>query len=387
VIVDDKAGTVTMHLRAPDSEFRYKLTVAAAWPVPAPVPMKPLGRLGVPGTGPYMIASHGSKRIVLVRNPYFHQWSAAAQPDGYPDRVVWNLVGTPGQQLTAVEHGKADYVRLEALRWRDELATRYSAQVHIFPTPSAYALFMNTRVAPFDKPAARQAVNYAIDRRTAAAAFGPEGAVVTCQIIPVGSPGYEPQCLYTQRPGSVWSAPNLALARKLVASSGTQGEKVVVWTIKHPFPTAIGKLVVKTLDELGYRASLKSIPSVGSFFAAIDDPRNRAQIGFVGWGSDYPAASQFLSMFTCQDAAGANVSASQLCNHGLDRAISSALNAQSTDSPSTSPSWASLDRRVMELAPWAPLVNEHAAVVVSRRVGNVQFNPEWGTLIDQLWVR
>ena len=336
MIADDKAATVTMHLRAPDPEFPYKLTVPAAWPVPAPVPMKPRGRLGVPGTGPYMITSHGPKRIVLVRNPYFHQWSAAAQPDGYPDRIVWNLAGTPGQQLTAVEHGNADYVRLEALRWRAELATRYSAQVHVFPTPSTWALFLNTRVAPFDNPAVRQAVNYAIDRRKAAAAFGPEGAVVTCQIIPVGSPGYEPQCLYTQRPGSVWSAPNLALARRLVASSGTRGEKVVVWTIKHPFPTAIGKLVVKTLDELGYRASLKLIAVVGPFFAAIYDPRNRAQIGFVGWGSDYPAASQFLSMFTCQDAASANLSASQLCNHGLDRAISSALNTQSTDSPRTS---------------------------------------------------
>jgi len=127
--------------------------------------------------------------------------------------------------------------------------------------------------------------------------------------------------------------------------------------------------------------------SVGPFFAAIYDPRNRAQIGFVGWGSDYPAASQFISMFTCQDAASANVSASQLCNHGLDHAISSALNAQGADSSSTSPSWAEVDRRVMELAPWAPLVNQRSVVVVSRRVGNVQFNPEWGTLIDQLWVK
>ena len=259
MIADDKAGTVTMHLRAPDPEFPYKLTVPAAWPVP-PVPMKPLGRLGVPGTGPYMIASHGPKRIVLVRNPYFHEWSAAAQPDGYPDRIVWNLAGTPGQQLTAVEHGKADYVRLEELRWRAELATRYSAQVHIFPTPSAYALFLNTRVAPFDNPAARQAVNYAIDRRKAArrlrdprARLSHARSSLSVHLVT------QPQCLYTQRPGSVWSAPDLALARKLVASSGTRGEKVVVWTIKHPFPTAIGKLVVKTLDELGYRASLKFI--------------------------------------------------------------------------------------------------------------------------------
>ena len=247
---------------------------------------------------------------------------------------------------------------------------------------------MNTRVAPFDNPAVRQAMNYRDRPAEGGCRIRSRGRGGTCQIIPVGSPGYEPQCLYTQRPGSVWSAPNLALARKLVASSGTRGQKVVVWTIKHQHPTAIGKLVVKTLNELGYRASLKLVaPDVGDYFAAIYDPRNRAQIGFVGWGSDYPAASQFLSMFTCQDAASHNVSASQLCNHRLDRAISSALNAQSADSPSKGASWAEVDRRVMQLAPWVPLVNSRAVVVVSRRVGNVQFNPEWGTLIDQLWVR
>ena len=53
-----------------------------------------------------MIASHRASRIVLVRNPYFHEWSAAAQPDGYPDRIVWNLAGSPDEQLTAVERGQ-----------------------------------------------------------------------------------------------------------------------------------------------------------------------------------------------------------------------------------------------------------------------------------------
>ena len=34
-----------------------------------------------------------------------------------------------------------------------------------------------------------------------------------------------------------------------------------------------------------------------------------------------------------------------------------------------------------------PAREPRSVVVVSRRVGNVQFNPEWGTLIDQLWVK
>ena len=250
-----------------------------------------------------------------------------------------------------------------------------------------YGLFLNTRIAPFNKLAARQAVNYAIDRRQAVAGFGAEGAVVTCQILPVGSPGYQSQCLYTKRPGRVWSAPDLALARKLVASSGTRGDKVVVWAINHQPAKAIANLAVETLDELGYRASLKLFRSVNPYFPAIYNPRNRAQIGFVGWGAQYPAASQFLSLFTCQAAQEGNFSGSQLCNHGLDVAIGSALDAQGGDSPGAATSWAKIDRMVTGLAPWVPLVDVRAVVVVSPRVGNVQFNPEFGTLIDQLWVK
>jgi hypothetical protein len=31
--------------------------------------------------------------------------------------------------------------------------------------------------------------------------------------------------------------------------------------------------------------------------------------------------------------------------------------------------------------------NELQTTLVSRRVGNYQYNPQWGPLLDQLWVR
>ena len=252
VVANDATGTVTLHLTTPDPEFEYKLALAYARLLPK-VPMKPLDRLGVPGTGPHMVASHGPKQIVFVRNPYFHEWSAAAQPDGYPDRIVWNLTGSPDQQLTDVEQGKDDLDNLTELGWRDELATRYTAQVHVFPDPTTYGLFLNTRLAPFDNVLVRRALNYAIDRRKVLVAFGgTEGASVTCQILPVGTPGYEPYCPYTEKPGDVWTAPDFALARKLVAGSGTSGEKIVLWVATHPRPLAVARAAAKALEELGY---------------------------------------------------------------------------------------------------------------------------------------
>jgi hypothetical protein len=34
-----------------------------------------------------------------------------------------------------------------------------------------------------------------------------------------------------------------------------------------------------------------------------------------------------------------------------------------------------------------PISNQLGSVFVSRRVGNYQYNPQWGILVDQLWVR
>lgn len=49
------------------------------------------------------------RRVTLVRNPDFHEWSHAAQPDGYPDRVVWRIGASTEAATTTVEHNAADY--------------------------------------------------------------------------------------------------------------------------------------------------------------------------------------------------------------------------------------------------------------------------------------
>jgi hypothetical protein len=39
------------------------------------------------------------------------------------------------------------------------------------------------------------------------------------------------------------------------------------------------------------------------------------------------------------------------------------------------------------LAIWLPTVTPNETDLISRRTGNYQYNPVWGTLLDQLWVR
>ena len=83
VAADDRAGTVTFHLTQPDPDFLSKLTLAYADVLPATTPGRQ-ARTPLPATGPYMISRYTpGKGLLMVRNPRFREWSAAAQPAGY----------------------------------------------------------------------------------------------------------------------------------------------------------------------------------------------------------------------------------------------------------------------------------------------------------------
>ena len=47
--------------------------------------------------------------------------------------------------------------------------------------------------------------------------------------------------------------------------------------------------------------------------------------------------------------------------------------------------WAKVDREVTDLAPFVPFVSLRSADFISARVGDYQYNPIWGIMLDQLW--
>ena len=399
IVTNDQAGTVTFHLTAPDPDFLDKLALPFADAVPAGTPDRQLSAGQIPATGPYMTRSLQPTRAwVLVRNPRFRQWSAQAQPDGYPDRIVLRLGVAPGAAVGAVEQGRADVLfNAPPVSRIHELATRYANLLHTYPLGSTYALFLNTRVRPFNVLAARQAVNYAIDRNTMIQlAGGPLTAQPTCQILPPTLPGYQPYCPYTINPGTsgAWQAPDLARAEQLVRQSGTYGDKVTVVTgtkLTQIPGQAVGSYVVSVLRQLGYRASLRAIASPQTYWNTVGNSRDRIQVGEFFWYQDYPAPWDFFGpLFSCQSflpASPANVNESEFCNPRLDAQFRQALSTQARSPNAAGLLWANIDREITGQAPWVPLYNPRPLIVVSARVGNYQFHPLWELLIDQLWVR
>jgi peptide/nickel transport system substrate-binding protein len=393
IVADRDAGTVTFHLARADPDFLYKLAFAMASAVPAGLP----GRRPLPATGPYMTRSFSSGRSwVLTRNPRFREWSREAQPDGYPDRIV--LRAAPVRQVEALERGSVDVLLAPPPGRVDGLARRLANQLHIDPLGATFALVMNTRVAPFDRLTVRRALNYAIDRKRIAGFTGSSlTAQPTCQILAPTLPGYRPYCPYTLDPGSSgsWTAPDLARAQQLVASSGTRGMKVRL-LLTSPFPSAptlqIGRYVVSVLDRLGYRASSRVVSNIDAVGAGtVADSRRRPQIGWFTWFQDYPSPGNFIDLLlSCRSFVprnAANLNVAEFCDRAIDSQIRRAQSLGQSDPAAAGEAWSRIDHELVDRAPWVPLYNPRSVTALAARVGNYQYHPFWTVLLDQLWVR
>jgi peptide/nickel transport system substrate-binding protein len=391
---DDATGTIVFHLRRPDSEFLSGLSFLV--PIPEGTPDRDLGTRPVPSTGPYKIESYVPGRaLTLVRNPYFHVWSRVASPDGFPDEIEFRLDDLSGG-VTAVERGRADVASVfagqpEGISALDEFKASHASQVHVQAVQATVGLFLNTTRPPFDDVRVRRALNYAVDRAAISASFGGlEFAEPTCQPRPPGTVGFRRYCPYTAAASDTgeWKAPDLSRARRLVAASGTRGMSVTVWTYPGFWePGATG--AVRALEELGYRASIRRADTLNAYVAKYSSEKTRGvQAGIFGWWNIPRAPSSLLTDFRCipPDQPGPN-NVSFLCDRRVNAQIARALETEATDPDAAVAQWTTIERTIVDLAPWVPMFTPSGASFTSKRVGNYQDNPELGVLFDQLWVR
>jgi YVTN family beta-propeller protein len=387
IVTDESSRTVTFHLRAPDADFLRNLTVTGlATPVPAGTSFRRSGWQPIPGTGPYKISGASPREVRYVRNPFFREWSHAAQPSGSPDAIIMRFGLTPEQEVRAIERGRADWMadKIPA-RLLPGLQKRFAGRLHSWSSPVTDFFQFNTNLPPFDDVRVRRAFNYAIDRRALVRMYGgADLASPTCQVLPPGIPGHRPYCPYTRRLGAsgAWTAPDVARARGLVAASGTRGTPITVWgwTDDPVISPRVSRYAAKLLRRLGYptRVHLVTHASI-----AHPSPRvfTKIQVIPTAWG-DTPYGF-FATWFKC----GGAINHHWFCDRRIDRQIrlGQALNA--TRPRAAASLWARIDHELVDEAASVPYVDERVIDFVSARVRNYQLHPYWGILADQLWLR
>jgi len=399
VVADDSAYTLTINLTAADPEFLDKLALPFAYVVPASTSKKLTGNNVPPGTGPYMWQSYNpNSQAVLVRNPYFKQWSAAAQPTGYPDKIIEKYGQTISDEVTAVENNQADEVFdgdvIPSDRLNELNSAKYSSRVHVNPLTADWYFALNTRTPPFNNLKARQAINYAADRNAyVKIGGGPSLAVPTCQILPPNFPGYKPYCPYTAGSDTTkWTGVDLTKAKQLVQQSGTAGMKVVVNSASDDTSKALAQQMVADLNKIGYKASTQLLTgSIQYPFIQNSNNSSKWNVAWSAWYQDYPAPSDFLNVLTgCgsihpHSDASPNIAA--FCDKSIQAQMDKAETLGQTNPTEANNIWAQVDHAMTDQAPWVDMFNPKQIDFLSSRVHGYQWNPQWYILIDQQWLK
>jgi peptide/nickel transport system substrate-binding protein len=388
--VDEAAGTVTFRLHTADAEFLHTLAQPPAFVLPADTPHE-IATSPLPATGPYVVEAFDAEgQIRLVRNPHFREWSHEAQPDGYPDEIVWRAV-PEADAVALVEAGEADVMPWIPNDRTDGLRTRYPDQLHALPPSKTFFEFMNTTVPPFDQLDVRRAVNLATDRaRLLELNGGPVSGRVTCQATPPGFPGYEPYCPYTVSPGGAWQGPDVATARELIDRAGVRGTQVTVRALDYPEHLEMGRYFVELLDDLGFGASLEPI-TLDELIAIEDVPGANIQMIGLWVSSSFPTPSSLIAgLFTCPDYRpypGTSENLAVFCDRDIDAEALAAYDLQATDPVAANLAWARVDRLIVDQSPAVAALNPLELALVSKRVGNVQLHPVLRVLLSQIWVQ
>ena len=398
VVVDAATNSVVINIVAPDDAILSKLAVPHAVINPASAPSKDAGSTIIPTTGAYMYKSYDSnKSLVMVRNPYFKEWNHNAQPQGYPDQIIYKFGITPTAQVTAVENNQANWgfdpIPADRL---NEIGTKFASQVHINPLTAMWYLPMNVNLAPFNNVKARQAVNYAIDRGAMVKIFGgTQLAAPVCSFLPPNFPGHVDYCGYTKgatpaKPAKAWASPDLELAKKLVKESGTAGQVVGIVVSDDDVNKQMGVYLQSVLNSIGYKATVKPI-SGNIQFTYIQNSKNKVQISVTQWYQDYPAASDFLDVllgcasFTPNSDSSINMAG--YCNKALDAKMAKAKALGATDAVAANKLWGQIDQEVMADAPVAVAFTPKQLDFISSGTKNYLFSLQYKMFVSQMIVK
>ncbi len=397
VVADDSAYTLTINLTGPDPELMDQLSLPFAYAVPSGTSPKLTGNNVPPGTGPYMWKSYNpNTEAVLVRNPYFKQWSAQAQPAGNPNEIIEKYGAQVSDEVTAVENDQANEVFDGDQIPSDQLgqlnSPKYASQVHVNTLTADWYFALNTRRPPFNNLQARQAINYAANRSAyVKIAGGPSLAVPTCQILPPNFPSYTQYCPYTTGSGGAWAGPDLAKAKALVQASGTAGMKVVVDGTTDQVGKALVEQMVSDLDSIGYKATPQLL-TMSIQYPFVQNSTNSAKwnVGWSAWYQDYPAQSDFLNVLlgcgTIHPNSDASPNIAAYCSSSTQAQINQAESEEATNPTAAAALWTQIDHEDTNAAPWVDMYNPKQIDFLSSNVHGYSWNPQWYILIDQLWL-
>ena len=349
ITADDSTGVITIKLTQPYGAFLNVLAFPSSGLVPTGTKMSNLSNNPPPGVGPYMIKDVVPNRsFSVVRNPDWTDTTIPGIPAGHVDVNV-KISSNTQTEAEQVLNDQAD-----VFDWGDQIPPSLLPQVNAKAkdryekkaTVSTYYFFLNTKTKPFNNQLAREAVNYAIDRRALSRLNG-GNFVPTCWFLPTGMVGHPTTpCPY----GDPTAAPDLNKAKALVKQSGMEGASVTVWGQNRSPRKEFTNYYTSVLNSIGFKAKVKIIADA-QYFPTIGNLKLNPQTGFADWNQDFPNPSDFyLLMDKASIQQTNNQNFSQVDDPKIQDALKTLNKVPADKLDSVASQWQDLDKYLAQKA-------------------------------------
>jgi peptide/nickel transport system substrate-binding protein len=340
---NDQTGEIVITLTEADSSFSNVLAMWFAGLVPGDTPFRNLTEEPPPGVGAYMITeSVPNRQFVMEKNPEFEALDIPDIPTGNIDTITTEIVKDAAKQAQDVLDNKTDRMQdPPPADLKPTVLEQASDRYEEHTTSSTYYFFMNTRVAPFDDPKVREAVNYGIDKPALARLFAGELAP-GCTFLPPGFPGYDEEFDTTGCPyGDPSQPPDLERAQQLIQEAGVEGEKVTVYSNNDDPSDKVGQAYADMLNDMGLDADVRILDG-GVYFQTIGNEKTAPQTGFANWFADFPHP---LNFYFLVDGDSIQPTNNQNFGNVDDKQINDEIDrlALETDTEAVAEDWAALD--------------------------------------------
>jgi peptide/nickel transport system substrate-binding protein len=253
--------TVRIHLKSPNPVMPYTLSDQNNWGAissPNAIANPALMATNTYGAGPYKLEPAQTvmnDHYTFVPNPYYYDKSKIKW-----SKVVLKVISTPTSALQALQAGQVDFVSGDPTTAGAAARSGFTV-VH---APFANWGFTLDVAGVVSKPLAdvrvRQALNYALDRKTIAASlYGRYGRPTSALLTPDGTdPKYTNY--YSYNPGR---------AKALLAAAGYPNGFALDEVVVHPAGVPLAQAVAKYLGDVGVKLNLDVKTTVPAYGQAV----------------------------------------------------------------------------------------------------------------------
>lgn len=311
------------------------------------------------GTGPYMLQNWDlGNEIVLTRHDGY--WGDPAAEG----TAIFRWSSEAAARLVELQSGNVDGIDNPAPSDFEVIANDANLQLFEREGLNIFYIGMNNLVAPWDNLNLRLAVAHAIDKNRIVDNFYPPGSTVATQFMPSAIFGYTE--------GFEDNAFDQDLARQLLADSGLELPVEVTLNYRDvvrgylPQPGIVAQDIQAQLADVGINVTIEVMES-GEFLDASD----RGELGFylLGWGADYPDATNFLDVHF-------GLGASLQFGDKIQEVVDLLLDAGRTSDPDERLAlYAQVNTLLRDNAPMVPVANGGSGVAYTADIEGAHVSP------------